>query len=172
MLGSSQAERVFNNLFVGINKDLSLLQKYTVLTDAENDPRLWPNIDGFDKGLTLTIIDLYHDLVTNRNYPLPNTQANIKRLTAKIRNDLGLTYGTARGFAPGNVILAMNKYISTDNADLYPWLYPNILSKKAVEEKEKNQALSPINKGLSDIKWIIGLGLAAYVVIQTGILKK
>jgi hypothetical protein len=168
----TNAERVYNNLFKSVNTDLNLLEKYTVLTDADTNPKLWPTSDGFDRGLVVTIIDLYHDLVTNKNYPLPNTPENIRTLTAKIRKDLGLTLNSPRGLAPTNVILAMNKHISTANNDLYPWLYPTILSKKALEEKEKESKENPINKGLNDAKWILGLGLATYIIIQTGVLKK
>lgn len=168
----TNAERVYNNLFKAVNTDLNLLQKYTVLTDADTDPKFWPTSDGFDRGLVVTIIDLYHDLVANKNYPLPNTPENIRTLTAKIRKDLGLSLNSPRGLAPTNVILAMNKHMSTSNDDLYYWLYPNRLSKKAIEEKEKEESENPINKGLNDIKWIIGLGVLGYIIIQTGVLKK
>lgn len=144
------------------------LQVYDVLDRAFNSQKgaNWPASDGFSPELAVKIIEVYHDLVANKGFALPNTPDNIKKLTAQIRKTLGLeTAQPGLKYAPTNIILALNKYILPTDRALYDWVFPAQL-----EQEDEGESV-PV-KITNNIKWIVLLSLTGYVLLQTGVLKK
>lgn len=136
--------------------------------DTTKTQFMWPMYAGFSPDLAISILDVYHDLVANKGYNLPDTNADIKKLTAKIRAVLGLPNSGAKALAPANVILAMKQSLSTSEPSLFNWAFP----KKITPEPEPEPSPNPIVETTSNIKWILIAGLVGYVFLQTGVLKK
>jgi hypothetical protein len=144
------------------------LQVYDVLDRAFNSlpGANWPLSDGYTPELAVKIIEVYHDLVANKKFALPNTNENLKKLTAQIRATLGLNNKPPGiRLAPTNILMALNAYITPVNRELYDWVFPAQLEQ---EEDGGNGVV----KVTSNIKWIMFFGLASLVILQTGILKK
>lgn len=141
----------------------------------------WPASDGIPYAEAVTILDIYHDLVTNKGYELPTTNDNIKKLTAAIRAKLGYTKAEGAGLRPTLVLRKIKETVNTTiGPELYQWVYPNRIT--APEPKKGGGFLpsiipgendsNPIVDSLANIKWIMFFGLAGLVLLQTGILKK
>ena len=139
----------------------------------------WPESDGFNRSDVENVLDIYHDLVANKGFALPNTPENIKKLTAAIRSVLGIASAQAPGgLMPANVLLTLTKKVKTDmDPALYQWVYPNqIKYTPAPTFTEKYlptvSPSNPISTTISDVKWILITGGLLYVLMQTGLLKK
>lgn len=139
--------------------------------------KYWPASDNINYADAITYLDLYHDLVTNKKYPLPDTPENIRRITGAIRKKLGITQGSKKYLGPTLTIMKINETGTNVGPELYDWLFPARIKKEEEESwlpwpgngKDDGTGITGL---FNDVKWIAFFGLAALVLVQSGVLKR
>lgn len=125
----------------------------------------------------ITLIDVYHDIVSERNFDLPTDNDKARAITKEMRNILGISDSDKRRLWPMAVVSELKKINTDIGPELYEWIFPKRIKK--IEDTSFNwlpdlsqKSGGGIVEGLSNIKWIAFAGLATLILLQTGILKK
>ena len=135
--------------------------------------RTWPAFDNFPMGKAIQILNVYHDLVTYRNFPLPNTTEKVRLLSAEIRKVLGLNNND---ISPNLTIIRLIKDVDPQiGADLYQWVFPNqttYVPEKQISDYLPGNLIDTAGGALNDLKWIAVAGLVGYILFTSGILGR
>ena len=96
---SNQAKKIINY----IN------DKMTVTSERGGNPVSFPENYGIPKDEAITLIDVYHDVVTNRKIDLPTDNDKIKAITKEMRKILGIADSDKRRLWPTAIVLELKK---------------------------------------------------------------